>query len=184
MPVLGNALPDHALMEALRGGDFGAFQTLYDRHHRAVFTFLLRSVGDRGTAEDLLQETFLRVFTHREEYRPTAAFRTWLFTIARNLIVDEVRKPARGVERQPGEVGALPDPGPTPLQHAEAGRLQAKLEAAVLALPPAQREVLLLSRFAGLGHAEIADITGSSPAAVRVALHRALRRLRELLGPL
>lgn len=80
---------DHALMEAVQAGSTEAFQVFYDRHHQAAFTFLLRALGDRRTAEDLLQETFLRAFARRAEYRPAAAFRTWLFTIARNLITDE-----------------------------------------------------------------------------------------------
>ncbi|MBI4240074.1 MAG: sigma-70 family RNA polymerase sigma factor [Candidatus Rokubacteria bacterium] len=176
---------DEALMQEVRAGSQAAFQALYDRHHRGVFNFLLRSLGDSQIAEDLLQETFLRVFTHREEYRPTAAFRTWLFTIARNLLVDQLRQRSGSRELADGEpVELVEDPGATPLQQAEAQELGEWLQAAVLKLSPSQREVLLLSRFAGLSHEEIARITGISPVAVRVTLHRALRRLRDLLGPL
>ncbi|MBI4589697.1 MAG: sigma-70 family RNA polymerase sigma factor [Candidatus Rokubacteria bacterium] len=176
-------LPDEALMEAVREGRPAAFQTLYDRHHRGVFSFLLRSLGDRQAAEDLLQETFLRVFGHREDYRPTAAFRTWLFTIARNLLIDQLRRGRAGFERDNEEIlGMVADPRATPLQEAEARELGDRLQAALLALPPAQREVLLLSRFAGLSAEEVANVTGASPAAVRVTLHRALRRFQDLLG--
>ncbi len=183
MPAL--ARPDEALMEEVKAGSLTAFQALYDRHSCRVFNFLLRSLGDRQIAENLLQETFLRVFFHREEYRPTAAFRTWLFTIARNLLIDHLRQrgriPEEGGEEQ---IEALADPGATPLQEAEARELGERLQAVVLRLPPSQREVLLLSRFAGLDHEEIARVTGASPTAVRVTLHRALRRLRDILGPL
>lgn len=175
---------DAELMQALKAGRAAAFETLYARHHRAVFHFLLRALGDRPAAEDLLQEAFLRVYIHRTDYRPTAAFRTWLFTIARNLLIDHVRqrhaRPALAREDPPATV---PDPGASPLQHAQAQDLAARLQAAILRLPPAQREVLLLSRFAGLAHTDVAQVTGASPGAVRVTLHRALRALRNLLGP-
>ncbi|MBI4607691.1 MAG: sigma-70 family RNA polymerase sigma factor [Candidatus Rokubacteria bacterium] len=171
-------------MEELKAGRLSAFRALYERHYRAVFTFLLRSLGNRSTAEDLLQETFLRVFAHREDYRPTAAFRTWLFTIARNLLIDQLRQRRGSPELESGEIlETVAAPGATPLQEAEAQELGDYLQAAVLRLPPSQREVLLLSRFAGLSHEEIAHVTGASPEAVRVALHRALCRLRDLLGP-
>lgn len=176
---------DEALMEEVRAGSLAAFQALYDRHRRGVFNFLLRSLGDRRIAEDLLQETFLRVFAHREEYRPTAALRTWLFTIARNLLIDQLRQQSRRPELEDeATLEAAVDPGATPLQQAEAAELGERLQAAVLRLSPSQREVLLLGRFAGLSHEEIARVTGASPEAVRVTLHRALSRLRDLLGPL
>lgn len=176
---------DEALMEEVKAGSVTAFQALYDRHHRAVFNFLLRSLGDRRTAEDLLQETFLRVFAHRGGYRPTAAFRTWLFTIARNLVTDQFRHRRASPDVTGSDaLEPLADPRATPLQHAEAQELGERLQAAVLRLPPSQREVLLLNRFAGLSYDEIAQVTGASPAAVRVTLHRALSRLRELLRPL
>jgi len=176
---------DERLMQAVKAGSVPAFQALYDRHHGAVFAFVVGSLGDRSIAEDLVQETFLRVFTHREDYRPAARFRTWLFTIARNLLIDQLRRRGGDPEREAGEpADAVADPGATPLQRAEAQELAERLQAAVLRLPPAQREVLLLSRFAGLTDEEVAVVTGASPGAVRVALHRALRRLQELLGPL
>jgi RNA polymerase sigma-70 factor (ECF subfamily) len=176
---------DEALMEEVRSGNLAAFQALYDRHYRSVFGFLLRSVGERPAAEDLLQETFLRVFAHREEYRPTAAFKSWLLTIARNLLIDHLRQRSRSRDLESVEnLEAMADPGVTPLQQAEGRELEERLQEAVLRLAPSQREVLLLSRFAGLSYAEIADVTGSSPEAVRVTLHRALRRILASLGGL
>lgn len=176
---------DEALMEEVRAGSIAAFQVLYDRHSRNVFNLLLRSLGDRRAAEDLLQETFLRVFAHRDEYHPTAQFRTWLFTIARNLLIDQLRRQSGRPEVDSDEaLQVVADPDATPLQRAEAQELGDRLQVAVLKLPPSQREVLLLSRFADLNAEEIARVTGISPGAVRVTLHRALRRLQELLGPL
>jgi len=183
--VLRDPLSDQMLMEAVRAGDLTAFRALYERHHRAVFNFLFRSLHDRRTSEDLLQEAFLRVFLRREEYRPTAAFRTWLFTIARNLIIDEVRKRRGGSESQQAHnLDTLVDPNASPLAHAEAREVGERIQDAVRRLPPSQREVLLLARFAGLSYDEVAQVTGGSTGAVRTTLHRALHRLRDLLGPL
>lgn len=177
------SVSDEALMARVRDGSVAAFQALYERHHRALFSFLLRLLADRPAAEDLLQETFLRVYLHRESYRPSAAFRTWLFTIARNLAIDHLRRRGPFQERvgEEDRVAAMPDPAPSPLRRVEAGEELWQFEAALSQLPPGQREVLLFSRYAGLSHAEIAEVTGSSPEAVRVALHRALRRVRDLL---
>lgn len=174
---------DEMLMEEVRAGDLDAFRLLYDRHQRGVFTFLLRYLGYRQLAEDLLQETFLRVFTHRERYRPTARFKTWLFTIARNLAIDQLRRQGGRQEIESREsLELVADPGATPLQRAEAQELGERLRSAVMRLPPSQREVLLLSRVAGLNHEEIAELTGASPEAVRVTLHRALRRIQTFLA--
>ncbi len=170
-------------MQAVGAGSVAAFQMLYERHDRSVFTFFLRSIGDRHRAEDLLQETFLRVFAHRQSYRPTAAFKTWLFTIARNLLIDQIRQRTQSAETESLEsLEALADPAATPLQQAEAAELGEQLQAAILQLPPSQREVLLLNRLVGLGDEEIAEITGASAGAVRVTLHRALRHLATLLA--
>ena len=180
----GDPPSDEHLMQEVRAGSLAAFQLLYDRHRRGLFTFLLRFLGERQSAEDLLQEAFLRVFASRDTYRPVAAFRTWLFTIARTLALDHLRARKGNTALDPEQALArLTDPGATPPEQVEARELLERLETAVLELPPAEREVLLLSRFAGLTHTEIADVTGISPGAVRVALHRALRRLRNSLGP-
>ncbi len=169
-------------MEALRRGDPAAFDALYERYHGVVFNFLLRLVRDRALAEDLLQETFLRLFAHRAGYRPTARFKTWILTIARHLAIDQLRRVGGLSTLEAREtVEALPDRWASPLQRAEAGELADRLQAALIRLPPSQREVLLLSRFAGLSHEEIAEVTETSPGAVRVTLHRALRRLQALL---
>lgn len=173
---------DETLMEALRGSDPAAFDVLYQRYHGVVFNFLLRMVRDRALAEDLLQETFLRLFAHRAGYRRTARFKTWVLTIARNLAIDRLRRVGEFSPPESNEaLEALPDRRANPLQRAEAAELADRLQAALLRLPSSQREVLLLSRFAGLSHEEIADVIETSPGAVRVTLHRALRRLQALL---
>lgn len=184
LTIQDSSVSDERLMAQVRKGSVRAFEVLYERHHRSVFTLLLRFLSDRPTAEDLLQETFLRVYLHRETYQPTATFRTWLFTIARNMALDQLRRRGVACESPSGEdwLAVVPDASPGPLRRVEALERLDELEHALRQLPPSQREVLLLSRFAGLSHAEIAQVTGTSLVAIRVTLHRALRALRKLLG--
>jgi RNA polymerase sigma-70 factor (ECF subfamily) len=162
-------------------GDQRAFAELYERHRRAIFTFLMHLTGARPTAEDLLQETFVRAWRGRTRYRASGEFRAWLFTIARRLAVDRFRREglAWGENPEALETAVSRD---APDRRAEARDELARLQRALERLPPAQREVILLARLVGAGAEEIARVTGSTPGAVRVHLHRALHRLRALLG--
>lgn len=169
---------DDELMARVSAGDQRAFAELYERHRRAVFTFLLHLTGARDAAEDLLQETILRMWRGRAE----GEFRAWVFTIARRLAVDRFRRQGLAWE---GDQAALETAmsADAPDRQAEARAELARLRRALEQLPPAQREVILLARLVGAGAEEIAQVTGSTPGAVRVQLHRALQRLRALLGP-
>src|SRR5262245_55739762 len=97
--------PDGELMTHIARGDPDAFDTLFLRHQRSVFGFVLRMVGDAALAEDLTQECFLRVWRARHSYQPTAAFRTWLLTIARRLALDALKRPRREVVPLDPEIG-------------------------------------------------------------------------------
>jgi RNA polymerase sigma-70 factor (ECF subfamily) len=183
---------DEQLMRKFQRGDARAFETLMRRHRTKVHSFLCRLVGDRARAEDLLQETFLRVVKGAAGWEPRAAVRTWLFTIARNLAADEAR---RRVFRETEPLDA-PGPGgdPRPEPAAEAGAARApddaagdalirpRLEAALLALPPEQREVFLLREHADLSFPEIAAATGANENTVKSRLRYALLALRERLA--
>lgn len=175
------AQTDDQLMARVRAGDQRAFDALYERHRTAVFSFLVRLAGDHHQAEDLLQETFVRVYRARDRYEPSAQFRSWLFTIARRLVVDHARRQHIAWDSRPEALEAAS--GPERADHAaEATELRVQLERAIEGLPAGQREIVLLSRVAGMRTDEIADVVGSTPGAVRVALHRALRRLATALG--
>lgn len=167
-------------MARVQFGDQRAFAELYERHRRAVFTFLLHLTGARDAAEDLLQETFLRMWRGRAEYRASGEFRAWIFTIARRLAVDRFRRQGLAWEEDPAALETVASPN-MPDRSAEAREELARVQRALAQLAPAQREVILLSRLAGLDAPEVARITGSTPGAVRVQLHRALQRLHGLL---
>jgi RNA polymerase sigma-70 factor (ECF subfamily) len=171
---------DDELMVRVRAGDASAFTELYERHSAPLFTFLIRLTGDRGVGEELLQETFIRLYRSRAAYEPTARFRAFLFTIARRLVIDWRRR-ENPMRREDSEALATVEAPERAQDRAEATDLAERLEAALRRLPAAQREIVLLSRYAALSADEIAEVTGSTPGAVRVGLHRALRRLRELI---
>ena len=181
---------DEELMRAVQAGDEAAFPLLYRRYERRLLAFLVPYVGDLALAEDLLQETFLRVFRRRASYEPRGPFRTWLFAIARNLALDQFRRrrPLRESTSPSGEdsqVGGdperLPDPAPDPLGVLAGREAATALRAALLELPEEDRAVILLSRLEGLRFREIAEVLGSTEGAVKVLAHRALLTLRKRL---
>ena len=177
-------------MHRFRRGDARAFEALVSRYRSAVYGFLVRAVGDRARAEDLTQEAWLRVISAAPRWEERARFRTWLFTVARNLAVDESRRrfssgPAVPLDGPPGGAGAraefavADDPPPDSL--AEGALLRPKLEAAIAALPAEQREVFLLREYADVPFAEIAAITGVPEPTVKSRMRYALEQLRRRL---
>jgi len=168
--------PDEQLMLAYRDGDAGAFETLYARHRGALYRFMLRSLKDRGTAEELFQEAWIRVIEARTRYAASARFTTWLYTIAHNLLVDHWRRKGLTlVELNEDTEGASPD---NPARQAEAREALARFLQVLEALPPAQREAFLLHEEAGLSVAEIAVAIGCNEEAAKSRLRYAMAKLK------
>src|ERR671924_770868 len=168
--------PDEQLMLAYGQGDAGAFDTLYKRHRGALYRFITRSIKERGTAEELFQEAWIRVIEARSRYAPQARFTTWLYTIAHNLLVDHWRRKGLTlVELNEDELAAAPD---NPARQAEARESLARLVQAIDALPVAQREAFLLHEEAGLSVAEIAKVTGAGEEAAKSRLRYAMAKLK------
>ncbi len=187
---------DEALMEAFREGDPRAFETLVARHGRGLFNFLLRSVRTPHRAEELLQEVLLRVVRSKDRYRRSARFTTWVYTIARNLTVDESRRarfrdhesldaPARGghghTRTRLSRLAA--DEVPTDVA-AEAPSLRKRLRAAIGELPDDQREVFLMRQVSGMSFREIGEIVGAPENTVKSRMRYALEKLRGELADL
>lgn len=181
-------------MLAFKSGDAGAFNTLVKRHRQSVYNFILRFVGHRQRAEDLLQETWLKVVRSSSDYQPKARFTTWVFTIARNLCVDQARKdsyrqtdsldaPVSASDSEGRELGELvPDEvGLAPDRAAHNVRLRPLIERALAALPEEQREVFLLREYHGVGFKEIAEVTGVNENTVKSRMRYALEGLRRKL---
>lgn len=181
---------DDQLMRRFQRGEARAFETLMRRHRTPIHAFLCRQVGDRARAEDLLQETFLRVVKGAAAWEPRASVRTWLFTIARNLAADEARRrafrdadpldPAPGAG--PGPADRLASEARAPDDAAGDALVRPRLEAALAALPAEQREVFLLREHAGLSFPEIAEATGANENTVKSRLRYALLALRDRLA--
>jgi len=176
-------------MLRFQAGDARAFEVLVRRHRTPVFSFLLRLTGDRGRAEDLCQEAFLKVVKASAGWQERARFTTWLFSIARNLAVDEARRMSfrRAEPLGAGKAGDPPRPdpasdAPAPDALADAALVRPRLEAALAALPPEQREVFLLREHAGLRFAEIAEVTGAPENTVKSRMRYALEALRAELA--
>jgi len=178
---------DITLMLRLAGGEDLALNDLISRWRDRLAAFLLRMVGDHATAMDLTQETFVRLYTSRKTYKPTAAFSTYLFHIATNL----ARTQARWRKRHPTvpmddenreirheAVDSLPSPDESADLHERADLVNR----AITALPEDQREALLLFTVEGMSQAEVAAALGCSPKAVEVRVYRARQLLREALA--
>jgi RNA polymerase sigma factor (sigma-70 family) len=152
---------------------FESCAEVFERHHLAVYRYLLRMTGRPDVAEDLTQEVFLRVMRRADTYEERGTERAWVTRIARHLLIDHQRKE----RRQPEHVVA-----DTPARAISAEGDLAVREA-LLTLAEPDREALLMRAVLGLGHDEIASLTGATPASVRSRLHRARRDLRPLLAP-
>jgi RNA polymerase sigma-70 factor (ECF subfamily) len=174
---------DEQLMLAYREGDAGAFEALYKRHKGALYRFVLRSIRDRATAEELYQEIWMRVIEARGRYEIQAKFTTWLFTIAHNRLVDHWRK--RGLtlvsldQEESGQAEPPAGAANDPLRQLEGREKLARFAHALEALPPAQREAFLLHEEAGMNVAGIAHATGASAEAAKSRLRYARSKLKQ-----
>ena len=181
---------DRADMARLAGGQDAALNDLMTRHAGPLCGFLHRMLADEDTARDLAQETFVRVFQHRDRFRPDANFSTWLFTIAANLARNHLRWRAHrqhaSLEVPPGEGDVplgelLPGQNLPPGSALETAERAAAVRAAVNDLPEELRACLVLAEWEEKSIADIATILNLSPKAVESRLYRARQRLREKL---
>jgi len=181
---------DGADMQRLAGGHDAALNDLMARHARPVFQFLCRMLGNEDDANDLAQETFVRVYQHRASFKPGARFTTWLYTIAANLARNHHRWRARHPnvsldaesETTGQSIGAvLPASDPAPDSAAVATERAAAVRAAVEKLPPDMREVIILCEWQDLSAAEAAAILDTTPKAIDNRLYRARNLLRDRL---
>jgi RNA polymerase sigma-70 factor, ECF subfamily len=186
---------DETLMVRYQRGDRQAFAALVRRHHRPLYNFVLRQLHKPSTAEDVTQDVFLRVVQNASEFKHEARFSTWVYTIARNLCIDQLRKavhrrhPSLDQPMGPGEdARVLGDgvadehPGTSAERSAASSEMMAILVQAVEALPEEQREVFLLREVANLPFKEIAEVTKSSENTVKSRMRYALDRLRTRLA--
>jgi RNA polymerase sigma-70 factor (ECF subfamily) len=185
---------DKALMAQIAQGDEGALRELIEKHQGAVYGTIAKMLGDLVEAEDLAQQVFVRVYRAAGSYRATAQFKTWMFTIVRNLVFNEHRRRSRAtlISLHPAENesmhsgGAsdmdLPDlanktPGENMLQR----EMLRKIDEAILALPDQQRLAIVLRRYDEFSYEQIAEILKTSVPATKSLLFRARETLRVAL---
>jgi RNA polymerase sigma-70 factor (ECF subfamily) len=178
--VPSDSAADADLIRAWLGGDQRGATRLVERHAEPVARFLAAAGADAGEVEDLVQETFIRAFRSVDGWRGEAAFRSWLFTIASNLLRDQYRrrKGKTMVSLEDHPLAASDDPAAR-LEGREAGR---RLQRGLDTLPRLQREVFLLRAQQGLDYNSIAAALSTTPGSARVHYHHAVKRLKELIA--
>ena len=172
-----------ALVERLRRGDPNAFDDVHAAFNTRLFTFLVRLSRRRDVAEDLLEETWLRLVKHAQRLGADTRLGPWLFTVARNLHVSYVRSRMLEDSAAASLIALWPFSleRSSPFEAAAASELERRIERALAAMSAASREVLLLVGVAGLDHSDAADVCGVTPEALRQRLHRAREALSKAL---
>ncbi len=179
-------MTDAELIRRCARGEEAAYRELVGRLEKPLAAFIRRYVGEENLAEDLFQETFVRVVRTLGSFRPEASLTTWIFTIARNLCLDhlkakkrhrEVSMDAGDDDREADYREALRSPTVEPGTLAEGSEEQARLRAAMAELPEPKREALVLRVYSGLSYAEIARITDAPVGTVKFRVHDAIQEL-------
>jgi RNA polymerase sigma factor (sigma-70 family) len=179
---------DESLIERYARGEVAAFDALYRRHELRIWRYLMRQVGNRATAEELMQEVWFAVAREAQRFQPRARFTTWLFTVARNRMLDAMRSNRRtlSLDALGYESGAVlghlsTEPSVGPLAAAVVRDEQGALAAALAQLPEEQRDAFLLQIEGELTIEEVASVTHSSFETTKSRLRYARSKLRQLL---
>jgi len=179
---------DFALMRSVGRGDEAAFEKLIERHQLRVIGTIAKMLGNFEGAEDLGQQVFLRVWNSAPRYQATAKFTTWLLTIVRNLVFNEVRRRQRAqwlpMEHSDGTLREFLDPNArTGAQQCERSELSEAVDRAIASLPEAQRMAIILRRYEELPYEDIAEVLKTTIPSVKSLLFRAREELRLKLAP-
>jgi RNA polymerase sigma-70 factor, ECF subfamily len=185
--------PDAALMQRVMQGDDAAFEELVEKYKQPVFNMIYRTLPDAAEAEDLAQTVFIQVYKAAHRYRVEAKFSTWLFTIARNLCLNEIRRRSRHRADSLDASISPEDDGPSrqfedirsvaPPDRLIQEELVSKVSEAVQALPEVQRTALMLFQEEDKSYEEIADVLDCSLSATKSLIHRARETLKQRLKP-
>ncbi|MAE66992.1 MAG: hypothetical protein CMJ18_22255 [Phycisphaeraceae bacterium] len=181
------ACSDESLVAAHVAGDLTAFDALVRRHGPGLYGYLLRMTGHRHQAEDLFQEVFRRIHEKAASFSGRGAFRAWMYAVASRAVIDAARKRRRDqsvVDMRIKEGERLDPATANPGAEAIAAERRARVRQALDALPPRQRETVILVYYRHLSHAEAARVIGCSIGSVKRHMFRALRSLSERLPDL
>ncbi len=176
---------DEVLMVRVAEGDSAAYETLYQRYKSRILTFVMRYVGDREWAEDLCQEVFLRLYRNPRAFDPRNRFSTWLFTVARNLSIDFLRRKRPAVSLDSGADEDMPRVEPSgpeadrPLDRTLLRELEGNIQHTLNGLSDKLREVFILCALQGLSYEDVAQIVGCPAKTVSSRLARARERFAQ-----
>lgn len=182
---------DDQLMIRIQSGDHGAFEELVGRYQGALLGFFYRNTRDHQLAEDLTQETLLRVYNQAWDYLPVSRFRGWMYRIARNLLIDSARRRSHdalvravrgGREDEQDALARLAGEFLLPEERANHRELAALVDELLAEIPEEQRLTFVLHHYAGLPLPEVADVMETSVSTTKSRLRLAREKLRELLG--
>ncbi len=187
MPAMDD--PDVELMLQVQQGDLVAFESLIDRYKQPIYNMIFRMLRDANEAEDIAQKVFIQVYKASDRYKPTAQFSTWIFTIARNLTLNEIRRRSRKPNMDSIDAAAEPEGDAIPREYKDARRRDAgeetmqrelleRIDAGIADLPDNQRAAILLCKEGDISYDEIAKILGCSVSAVKSLLFRARETLK------
>ena len=169
---------DGELIRRAATGNMQAWRELVDAHSGPLFRYAFRMVGERDAAEDVVQESFLRLWRQAGRWRPDAPVRAWLFRVAGNLAIDTIRRRRHTVEMEPDHADVAPGIESRLWERAQVGRAWQL----VSELPERQRKALVLCRLEGMSMAETGEVLGCSVGAVESLLSRARNQLRSRLA--
>ena len=172
------------MMAQVGEGQVAQLAVLFERHHRSLFRYFVSMSNHREQAEDLVQEVFFRMLRYRTSYDPAQSFTAWMYQIARNAGVDQVRKrnstPVVDIDTFVDRRAELVSSAPGPEESASHVQDLALLRRAMDQLPEDKREILVLSRFQGMKHEDIATVLGCEVGTVKVRVYRAIRALEQI----
>jgi RNA polymerase sigma-70 factor (ECF subfamily) len=175
-------LSDQELMRIVQAGDYSPASEIYDRYSARIYNFAFRFLKNSEAAEDATQEVFVKMMKHANQFHGDAKLSTWLFSITANWCRDYLRKADNKPKEAEDVLISLPAPSElSPERNLERREDELRVQRALSALTPEQREAILLSRYQGLSYAEIAQIAGCSEGAVKTRVFRAMETLKKAL---
>jgi RNA polymerase sigma-70 factor (ECF subfamily) len=171
-------MTDEDIMNKVKDGSVQMLAILFERHHVKLYNYFLRLTGNKTNSEDLVQDVFFRILKYRASYRRESKFTTWMYRIGRNVHIDHLKKnkvavPLEDLWNEEPAADARPD------RKTGIEQDTAFLHKALSLLPPAKREILVLSRFQEMKYNDISTVLGCSLASVKTRVHRAIKELRE-----
>lgn len=173
------------VIQAVLSGDTERYETLVHAHEKAIYNLCLRMLGNEQDALDAAQETFLRAWRALAKFRGDSRFSTWLYRLASRICLDVLRaRPAQtplSLTTEDEDEVSLPDPSPSPHRTAEQSELRNLVGNALELLPPEHRAIVILRDVNGLSYEEIASVTGLESGTVKSRIHRARRKLADIL---